>query len=94
MVAQQAIGSPLDELRTQNGELVATLDALTARQQQLVALNSELEETNRGVMAMYTELSDELESTNRGVVALYAELDDASSCSDRPARPRPASWPT
>ena len=78
MIAQQAIGSPLDELRTQNRELVATLDALTTRQQQLVALNSELEETNRGVMAMYTELSDELESTNRGVVALYAELDDAS----------------
>ena len=41
--------------------------------------NAELEETNRGVMALHAELSDELEQTNRGVVALYAELDEAST---------------
>jgi hypothetical protein len=45
----------------------------------LVAANTELEETNRGVMALHAELSDELEQTNRGVVALYAELDEAST---------------
>jgi signal transduction histidine kinase/CheY-like chemotaxis protein len=71
-----APATPLDELHSQNGELLATLDALTAQQQALVEVNAELEETNRGVMAMYTELSGELEETNRGVVALYAELDD------------------
>jgi len=67
---------PLEELRAQNHELIATLDQLTARQDELLHLNAELEETNRGVLAMYGQLSDELDETNRGVVALYAELDD------------------
>ena len=68
--------SPLDELRSQNLELVTTLEQLRAKQEELVRLNHELEETNRGVMAMYSQLSAELEETNRGVVALYAELDE------------------
>lgn len=66
----------LDELRVQNTELVHALEALAAREQDLVRANEELEETNRGVVAMYTQLSDELEETNSGVVALYAELDE------------------
>ncbi|GIG35042.1 ATP-binding protein [Cellulomonas pakistanensis] len=64
------------ELRVQNAELVRALDALAAREADLVRANEELEETNRGVLAMYTQLSDELEETNSGVVALYAELDE------------------
>jgi signal transduction histidine kinase/CheY-like chemotaxis protein len=68
--------SPFEELRAQNGELLAALDALTVQKYELVELNAELEETNRGVMAMYTQLSEELEETNRGVVALYAELEE------------------
>src|SRR4029453_13662673 len=39
-------------------------------------LDGELEETNRGVMALYHQLSDELEETNRGVVALYPEREE------------------
>ncbi|WP_210417330.1 ATP-binding protein [Cellulomonas sp. Y8] len=66
----------LGELRVQNAELVRALDALAAREAELVRANDELEETNRGVLAMYTQLSDELEETNSGVVALYAELDE------------------
>ena len=66
----------VDELRTQNEELLATLDALEAKRRELVRLNEELEETNRGVMALYSQLTEELEETNRGVVALYAELDN------------------
>ncbi|GAC1403517.1 MAG: hypothetical protein NVSMB64_05400 [Candidatus Velthaea sp.] len=58
--------------------MIATLEDVKAKQDQLVRLNEELEETNRGVMAMYAQLADELEETNRGVVALYAELDDKS----------------
>jgi signal transduction histidine kinase/CheY-like chemotaxis protein len=71
-----ATRSPLDEMRAQNSELLATLDELQASKDAVVAANAELEETNVGVMAMYGELSAELEQTNRGVVALYAELDD------------------
>jgi len=70
--------SPLDELRAQNRELLAALEELTARHEELTELNAELDQTNQGVMAMYTQLSEELETTNRGVVALYAELDEKS----------------
>ncbi|HTZ45380.1 MAG TPA: hybrid sensor histidine kinase/response regulator [Jatrophihabitans sp.] len=68
--------TPLEDLQTQNQELLASLEDLKAKQDELVRLNDELEETNRGVLAMYSQLSDELEETNRGVVALYAELDE------------------
>jgi signal transduction histidine kinase len=70
---------PLEELRLDNRNLVATLTELKAQREQLVQLNAELQETNRGVLAMYSQLAGELEETNRGVVALYAELDDKSA---------------
>lgn len=70
--------SALDELRRQNQDLISALDDLKQQKDQLLLLNSELEETNRGVMALYGQLSEELEQTNRGVVALYAELDEKS----------------
>ena len=70
--------STLDELRRNNQDLIATLEDVTRQKEQLQLLNAELQETNRGVMALYSELSEELEQTNRGVVALYAELDEKS----------------
>ena len=70
--------SALDELRRQNQDLIAGLEDLRQQKDQLLLLNAELQETNRGVMALYGELSNELEQTNRGVVALYAELDETS----------------
>ncbi len=76
LMARSATPGPLDELRLENRDLIATLEQLQHHDEQLARLNAELEETNRGVMAMYAQLADELEETNRGVVALYAELDD------------------
>jgi signal transduction histidine kinase len=70
--------SALDDLRRQNQDLLHTLETLQARQDDLLRVNADLEETNRGVLALHAELSDELEQTNRGVVALYAELDERS----------------
>ena len=70
--------STLDELRRNNEDLIAALEDLRQQKEQLLLLNAELQETNRGVMALYSELSEELEQTNRGVVALYAELDEKS----------------
>jgi signal transduction histidine kinase len=70
--------STLDELRRNNEDLIAALEDATRQKEQLQLLNAELQETNRGVMALYSELSEELEQTNRGVVALYAELDEKS----------------
>lgn len=70
--------STLDELRRNNEDLIAALEDLRQQKDQLQLVNTELQETNRGVMALYQELSDELEQTNRGVVALYRELDEKS----------------
>jgi len=70
--------STLDELRRNNQDLMAALEDLTRQKEQLLSLNAELQETNRGVVALYSELSEELEQTNRGVVALYRELDEKS----------------
>ncbi|MGI5241321.1 ATP-binding protein [Dactylosporangium sp. CA-139066] len=69
----------LDELSVQNRQLVAALEQVQAHRDELLQLNAELEETNKGVMALYTQLSEELEQTNQGVVALYAELDERSA---------------
>ncbi|MYT73824.1 MULTISPECIES: hybrid sensor histidine kinase/response regulator [unclassified Streptomyces] len=72
-------GVDLEEvLRLQNRNLLAALDESRGQQEELTRLNAELEETNSGVVAMYSELSRELEETNTGVVALYAELEDKS----------------
>ena len=70
--------STLDELRRNNEDLIAALEDVRRQKEQLEQLNAELQETNRGVMALYSELSAELEETNRGVVALYRELDEKS----------------
>jgi signal transduction histidine kinase len=77
-LARHVPGTPLDELNVQNQQLITALDEVRAQRDDLARLNAELEETNRGVMALYHQLSDELEETNRGVVALYAELDEKS----------------
>ena len=49
------------ELQQQNQELLQTLETLRERQNELAQLNSELEDTNRGVVALYAELDDRAE---------------------------------
>ncbi|GAA0739404.1 response regulator [Dactylosporangium roseum] len=78
-LASSAPTTALDELSVQNQQLVAALEDVQAHRDELLQLNAELEETNKGVMALYGQLSEELEQTNQGVVALYAELDERSA---------------
>jgi signal transduction histidine kinase len=68
--------SLIEELHHQQQELLTVLERLLAQQESLRQMNSELEETNRGVMALYNQVTAELDDTNRGVMALYAQLDD------------------
>lgn len=67
-----------EDLRAQTRDLIVALDEARAHGNELKLLNEELEQTNAGVMALYSELSNELEQTNTGVVALHAELEDKS----------------
>ena len=67
-----------EDLRAQTRDLIIALEASRRQGEELRELNAELEQTNAGVMALYTELSQELEQTNIGVVALHAELEEKS----------------
>ena len=67
-----------EDLRAQTRDLIVALEEARAHGEELKLLNQELEQTNAGVMALYSELSNELEQTNTGVVALHAELEDKS----------------
>jgi signal transduction histidine kinase/ActR/RegA family two-component response regulator len=51
----------LSEMQTQTRELVASLGELRSRQEELERLNTELEDTNRGVVALYAELDERAE---------------------------------
>ncbi|GFE81456.1 sensor histidine kinase [Steroidobacter agaridevorans] len=49
---------PTAEIQQQNRELLRSLEELRLRKEELARLNSELEDTNRGVMALYAELEE------------------------------------
>lgn len=57
-LTRDEVASPLSEVMRQNQELLEALDALRARQAEIERLNRELEDTNRGVVALYTELDE------------------------------------
>lgn len=56
---------PFQELRYQNQELLKALDEIRSRQAELVRLNRELEDTNRGVVALYAELDEKADHLRR-----------------------------
>jgi signal transduction histidine kinase/CheY-like chemotaxis protein len=64
-LASKRPSSPIEEVQQQNRELLRTLDDLNARQQELVRLNRELEDTNRGVVALYAELDERADHLRR-----------------------------
>jgi signal transduction histidine kinase/DNA-binding response OmpR family regulator len=55
----------LEEIQAQNRELLRTLDELRSRQEELERLNRELEDTNRGVVALYAELDERADHLRR-----------------------------
>ena len=57
--------NPYAEIERQNQELLKTLQELRARQDELLLLNRELEDTNRGVVALYAELDERADYLRR-----------------------------
>ena len=55
----------IDEVRQQNRELLRTLAELQARQEEVERINRELEDTNRGVVALYAELDERADHLRR-----------------------------
>jgi signal transduction histidine kinase/CheY-like chemotaxis protein len=64
-VARQNPAAPIDELQTQNRELLRTLNELRERKEELVQINAELQDTNRGVVALYAELDERADYLRR-----------------------------
>lgn len=64
-LARSDTADPFDELERQNQELLRTLAELREKQDQLVELNQELEDTNRGVVALYAELDQNADDLRR-----------------------------
>jgi len=64
-LSQDAMGDPYLELQRQNEELVRALQLAAQRQEELSNLNRELDDTNRGVLALYAELDTRAESLRK-----------------------------
>lgn len=64
-LSRQRPESPLEEIQQQNAELLQALGELNERQVEQERLNQELEDTNRGVLALYAELDEKAESLRR-----------------------------
>jgi signal transduction histidine kinase len=81
------IGSELDcirglnlaqDIRDQNRELLRTLGEVRQRQLEIERLNQELEETNRGVVALYMELDERAQDLGRAADLKSRVLSDIS----------------
>jgi signal transduction histidine kinase/CheY-like chemotaxis protein len=61
-VAGRSPQNPYDEIQRQNQELLRAMAELRKREEELTHLNRELEDTNRGVIALYAELDEKASS--------------------------------
>lgn len=68
--------SPFEEIRTQNLELLAALDQIRQRDEDLVRVNRELTDTNTGMVALYTELEKNAEKLQQSEQMLRARNDE------------------
>ncbi len=65
LTRRRPVEGPFDELQRQNQELLELLGELRKRQEELSVLNRELEDTNRGVVALYAELDEKADHLRR-----------------------------
>jgi signal transduction histidine kinase/CheY-like chemotaxis protein len=64
-LAREVPQDPFQELQHQNQELLRALEEIRTRQAELIRLNRELEDTNRGVVALYAELDEKADHLRR-----------------------------
>jgi signal transduction histidine kinase/DNA-binding response OmpR family regulator len=64
-LAREVPQDPFQELQHQNQELLRALEEIRTRQAELILLNRELEDTNRGVVALYAELDEKADHLRR-----------------------------
>jgi anti-sigma regulatory factor (Ser/Thr protein kinase) len=64
-LAADAPANPVEEIQRQNQDMLLQLGELQTRQEELSRINQELQETNRGVVALYAELDDRADHLRR-----------------------------
>src|SRR5579871_4491634 len=64
-LVQEVPQDAFQELQHQNQELLTALEEIRTRQAELTRLNRELEDTNRGVVALYAELDEQADHLRR-----------------------------
>jgi signal transduction histidine kinase/CheY-like chemotaxis protein len=67
-LAHEVPQDAFQELQHQNQELLTALEEIRTRQTELTRLNRELEDTNRGVVALYAELDEQADHLRRADV--------------------------
>jgi signal transduction histidine kinase/CheY-like chemotaxis protein len=65
ILAADAPANPVEEITQQNQDMLVQLGELQERQDELSRINQELQETNRGVVALYAELDDRADHLRR-----------------------------
>ena len=65
LARQTPSSSIIEAVQEQNHELLGALEELRLRQEDLTRLNAELQDTNRGVLALYAELDEKAEHLRR-----------------------------
>jgi signal transduction histidine kinase/DNA-binding response OmpR family regulator len=65
MLADEGPQDAFQELQHQNQELLRAMEEIRTRQIELTRLNRELEDTNRGVVALYAELDEKADHLRR-----------------------------
>ena len=64
-VMERSPQNPYEEIQRQNQELLRAMAELRKREEELTHLNRELEDTNRGVVALYAELDEKASSLQK-----------------------------
>ena len=64
-LAADTPANPVEEIQRQNQDMLLQLGELQTRQEELSRTNQELQETNRGVVALYAELDDQADHLRR-----------------------------
>jgi signal transduction histidine kinase/CheY-like chemotaxis protein len=64
-LATDGPANAMEEIRQQNQQILVQMDQLKSRQENLERLNQELQDTNRGVVALYAELDERADHLRR-----------------------------
>ena len=65
LLAKGGRGDAIEEIGRQNQQILLQMEELRARQEDLERLNQELQDTNRGVVALYAELDERADHLRR-----------------------------